>query len=165
MTEPDTGYGWYRLPNGFDVKFSRGIPVRVSDNGQGLTVPEDVLREEIAALSRLHVSLGAWEPGEQPGDYEARVVVAEKDFGEVLHRLAVASAALFVERYNRAVEDEDVDWDLLEYRSDFATALELCGAQRGDFDMDACFAGYARALHRETRRLEQEGATPRVAPE
>jgi len=165
MTDRDPGEGWYRLPNGYDVRFSHAIPVRVSDNGQGLTVPEEVLQEEIAALSHLHVSLGAWETGERPGEHEARIVVSEKEFEEVLHRLAVASAALFVERYNRAVEDEDVDWDLLEYRSDFARALELCGVQRGVFDMDACFAAYARALHQETRRLVQEGAHPLVTPE
>ena len=50
--------GWERLPNGFDVEFRHSIPVRISDNGRGMTVPEDVLLEEVSALGKLHVSLG-----------------------------------------------------------------------------------------------------------
>ena len=37
--------GCESLPNGFDVEFRHSIPVRISDNGRGLTVPEDVLLE------------------------------------------------------------------------------------------------------------------------
>ena len=157
--------GWESLPNGFDVEFRSSIPVRISDNGRGMTVPEDVLLEEVSALGKLHVCLGAWESGERAGEHEACLTVSGQEFAEVLRRLAVASAALFVDRYHKTVDDSDVDWDRLEYLKDFRTALELCGLAWGDVDMDASFDDYAEVMHRETRRLAQSGESPLVEPE
>lgn len=157
--------GWERLPNGFDVKFRHGIPVRISDNGRGAVVPEEVLLEEVAALGKLHVSLGDWEPGERPGEREAGLYVHGDGFSEVLGRLAAASAALFVDRYHKAVDDHDVDWDRLEYQKDFDAALEICRLSGGDVDRESCFAEYAEIMHRETRRLAQSGELPPVDPE
>ena len=157
--------GWESLPNGFDVEFRHSIPVRISDNGRGLTVPEDVLLEEVSALGKLHVCLGAWESGERAGEHEACLTVSGREFAEVLRRLAVSSAALFVERYHKPVDNSDVDWDRLEYLKDFRTALEFCGLARGDIDMDECFDDYVEAMHRETRRLVQSGELPLVEPE
>lgn len=157
--------GWESLPNGFDVEFRHSIPVRISDNGRGLTVPEDVLLEEVSALGKLHVCLGDWEPGERAGEHEACLTVSGREFAEVLRRLAVSSAAMFVERYHKPVDKSDVDWDRLEYLADFRTALEFCGLARGDIDMDDCFDDYVEAMHRETRRLVQSGELPLVEPE
>jgi len=50
--------GWERLPSGFDVEFRHSIPIKVSDNGKGLTIPEPVLVEEITALGKLHHAPG-----------------------------------------------------------------------------------------------------------
>jgi len=157
--------GWERLPNGFDVEFRHGIPVRLSDNGRGVTVPEDVLQEEVTALGKLHVSLGDWEAGERSGEHEARLYVAGGDFSEVLRRLASASAALFVERYHKPVDAQDVDWDRLEYLKDFEAALECCRLSRGEVDDASCFDEYVDVMHRETRRLAQSGDVPPVDPE
>ena len=157
--------GWERLPNGFDVEFRHSIPVRISDNGRGMTVPEDVLREEVSALSQLHVCLGDWESGERAGEHEVCLTVSGREFTEVLRRLAVSSAALFIDRYHKPVNDSDVDWDRLEYLKDFRTALEFCGLARGDVEMDAYIDGYVEAMHRETRRLAQSGEFPLVEPE
>ena len=157
--------GWESLPNGFDVEFRHSIPVRISDNGRGLTVPEDVLLEEVSALGRLHVCLGDWESGERAGEHEACLTVAGREFTEVLRRLAVSSAALFVERYHKPVDESDVDWDRLEYIKDFRAALEICGLARGDVDMDDYFDDYAEVMHRETRQLVQSGELPLVEPE
>jgi len=157
--------GWESLSNGFDVEFRRSIPVRISDNGHGMTVPEDVLLEEVSALGKLHVCLGDWESGERAGEHEASLYVSGREFAEVLRRLAVSSAALFVERYHKSVDDSDVDWDRLEYLRDFRTALDFCGLAWGDVDMDAYFDDYAEVMHRETRRLAQSGERPLVEPE
>lgn len=157
--------GWERLSNGFDVEFRRNIPVRVSDNGHDMAVPEDVLLEEIAALGKLHVNLGDWTSGERVGEREACLTVSDQEFAEVLRRLAVSSAALFVERYHKPVDDDDVDWDRLEYLKDFRCALESCGLSWGDVDMDACFDDYVEAMHNETFRLAQTGELPLVEPE
>jgi hypothetical protein len=157
--------GWERLPNGFDVEFRHNIPVRISDNGHGMTVPEEVLLEEVTALGKLHVCLGDWESGERAGEREASLYVSAGEFAEVLKRLATASAALFVERYHKPVDKSDVDWDRLEYLKDFETALECCRLSTSDVDRDACFDDYVEIMHSETRRLAQTGERPAVGPE
>ena len=97
-----------------------------------MTVPEDVLLEEVSALGKLHVCLGAWESGERAGEHEASLTVSGREFAEVLRRLAVSSAELFVERYHKPVDEGDTDWDKLEYLKDFRAALEFCGLAWGD---------------------------------
>ena len=67
MTNVSVRNGWESLPNGFDVEFRHSIPVRISDNGHGMTVPEEVLLEEVTALGKLHVCMGEWESGETAG--------------------------------------------------------------------------------------------------
>ena len=109
MTATAVRNGWERLPNGFDVEFRHSIPIRISDNGRGMTVPEDVLLEEVSALGKLHVHLGNWELGERAGEHEACLHMSGQEFAEVLRRLAISSAALFVERYHKPVDDSDVD--------------------------------------------------------
>jgi len=126
--------GWARLPSGFDVEFMHGIPVRVSDNGKGTAVDAAVLCAEIAALGGLRVTQGEWRSGEAAGEHEARLVVADDQFAEVLGRLARASAALFFDRFHKPVDTSDVDWDRLEYLRDFGAALEHCGLERAAVD-------------------------------
>lgn len=165
MTSARLQNGWERLPSGFDVEFKHTIPVQVSDNGKGLTIPESVLVEEITALGKLHVRLGEWTSAEQADEHNARVFVSGKDFAEVLRRLALSSAALFIDRYHKPVGAGDVDWDRLEYLKDFNEALDHCGLAWGDVDKDAYFDGYVETMHRETRRLVQSTDAPLVEPE
>ena len=165
MHNQDVRNGWESLPNGFDVEFRHSIPVRISDNGHGMTVPEDVLLEEVSALGRLHVSLGDWESGERTGEHEASLTVSGQEFSEVLRRLALSSAALFVERYHKTVDKRDVDWDRLEFFKDFRTAIKACDLARGDVDMQDHFYDYVAAMHQEVERLMQSDEQPLVEPE
>ena len=157
--------GWERLPSGFDVEFRHGIPIQVSDNGKGVTIPESALVEEITALGKLQVQLGEWKPGERADEHEARVFVSGKDFAEVLRRLALASAALFIDRFHKPVDTGAVDWDRLEYLADFREALDHCGLASDDIDKDAYRDDYLETMHRETQRLAQLTDTPLVEPE
>jgi hypothetical protein len=157
--------GWERLSNGFDVEFRHGIPYRVSDNGRELAIPTPMLLEEITALGKLHVTLGQWQPGEGSGEQEARLYVSDRDFAEVLHRLACSAANVFVDRYHKAVDDGDTDWDRLEYLKDFHIALDCCGLAESDVDPDAFRDTYVGIMHRETRRLAQAVEETRVEPE
>ena len=157
--------GWERLPSGFDVEFRHGIPVQVSDNGKGSTTPESVLVEEITALGKLHVRLGEWMSAEHADEQEARVIVSGKDFAEVLRRLALSSAAVFIDRFHKPVDAGDVDWDRLEYLKDYSEALDHCGLAWGDMDKDAYVDDYVETMHRETRRLAQSTDTPLIEPE
>jgi hypothetical protein len=165
MHNADVRNGWESLPNGFDVEFRHSIPVRISDNGHGMTVPQEVLLEEVSALGKLHVSLGDWESGERSGEHEASLYVSGQEFSEVLRRLAVSSAALFVERYHKMVDKRDVDWDRLEFFRDFRTALKACGLDRGEVDMQDHFYNYIAAMHEEVERLMLSGESPLVEPE
>jgi len=157
--------GWERLPNGYDVEFRHGIPVRLADNGRGSAVPGEVLCEEISALARLHVQLGEWTAGEKAGEREAPLFVSGSELPEVLKRLARSAAAVFVDRYRRPVRDGDVDWDRMEYLKDFRAALEHCRLAWSDVDKDACFDDYVATMHRETRRLARSKTLPPVEPE
>ena len=157
--------GWERLPSGFDVEFRHGIPIQISDNGKGVTIPESALVEEITALGKLQVQLGEWKPGERADEHEARVFVSGKDFAEVLRRLALASAALFIDRFHKPVDASAVDWDRLEYLTDFREALDHCGLASDDIDKDAYRDDYLETMHRETQRLAQSTDTPLVEPE
>lgn len=157
--------GWERLPNGYDVEFRHSIPYRLSDNGKPSAVPEPTLIEEIVALGKLQVRLGEWEPGEAANEQEARLYVSSRDFGEVLRRLACASAALFVDRYHKAIDYSDVDWDQLEYVEDFRRALDHCGLEWGDISPDGWREIYLNAMHQETSRLAAAGEAPPVEPE
>jgi hypothetical protein len=157
--------GWKRLANGFDVEFRHAIPVRLSDNGDPGRTPEPELLEEIARIGGLHVRLGRWLPGEHPNEHEARLYVENEELPEVLRRLAKSSAAMFVERYHKPIDREDVDWDRLEYVKDLRTALEDCGMQWKDIDRDAFLDDYLDTMHEESRRLAESKTSPRVEPE
>jgi hypothetical protein len=165
MTNAMVQNGWGRLPSGFDVKFRHSIPILVSDNGKGLTLPEAALIEEIVDLAGLQVRLGEWQPGERADEREARVIVAGSDFTAVLRRLALASAALFIDRFHKPIDAAAVDWDRLEYLTDFRKALDHCGLAADDVDMDACRDDYVETMHRETRRLAQSAEPPLIEPE
>jgi hypothetical protein len=157
--------GWERLTTGFDVEFRNGIPIKVSDNGKGLTIPESVLVEEITALGKLRVQLGEWKSDEKVDEREARVIVSGKDFAEVLRRLALSSAAMFIDRFHKPVDVGDVDWDRLEYLKDYRAALDHCGLDSDDMDKDAYRDDYVETMHWETQRLAQSKDTPLVEPE
>ena len=152
-----TRHGWERLSNGFDVLLEHGVPVRLSDNGRRLENPLEELADMIGAQAGLQVSIGNWEAGEADGEKEAPLRVARDQFDEVLHRLALASASLFVERFNKAIDRLDVDWDMVEYDSDFEAARRCCGLDWSDVDKPTHFERYVAVMHEETRRLT--GAT------
>jgi hypothetical protein len=165
MSDITVKNGWERLSNGFDVEFRHGIPVRLSDNGKTLLIPASTLIEEITALGGLDIRLGDWQPGEGDSEREAQLWVSGEQLDEVLRRLALAAAAVFVDRYGKAIDRDDIDWDTLEYVNDFRTALHYCGLDADDVDQDSHRDSYLDTMHRETRRLAASPDTPPVEPE
>jgi hypothetical protein len=130
-----------------------------------MAVAEEGLLEEVKALGKLQICLGDWESGERTGEHEASLYGTAGDFAEVMRRLAASSAALFVERYHKAVDEHDVDWDRLEYQKDFETALDYCRVSSESVDSDSSYDDYVKIMHNETRRLAQSGEIPTVDPE
>lgn len=155
--------GWVTIPSGYDVCFERGIPVEVSDNGKGPAAQS--LADEIAALCGLRVTIGNWSRADDADEQLAPITVAREDMAEVLRRLALVSAAVFVDRYNKPIHTRDFDWDAEEYAVDFNIALKCCGLGWGDVDKEAYFHGYAEAMHEESRRLTAGRERPIVGAE
>lgn len=165
MADVTTKSGWERLSNGFDIEFRNGIPVRLSDNARKLTIPESVLIQQIARVSGLQVKLGKWQSGENPDEHEAPLIVASNQLEEILRRLALSSAAMFVERYHKPIEKDAVDWDTLEYAADFRKALIYCGLEWGDADKDNYIDDYVETMHQATRRFAKSTELPMVQAE
>lgn len=157
--------GWVSLSNGFDVELQHGIPVRLSNNGLDIPSDDALLVEEVTRLSGLTVVISGWEDADEPGEQEARLCVDALEFEQVLRRLALASAALFVDRYHTPIDQDSVDWDNAEYARDFNHAVECCCLDQGEMDRKQYFNIYVELMHAETKRLIDAGESPMVDTE
>jgi len=149
-------YHWQRLNNGFDVELNYDVPVKISDNGKAGEISPDTLIQEIRELTGFNVNLGEWGPGENSGEHEALLYVSHKQLDDVLRRLAIGSASVFVDRFHKAIDLHDVDWDSAEYTYDFNRALKYCNLNWSDVDKNAHYGAYAKAMHEESLRLASE---------
>ncbi len=165
MTDNTTQNGWVSLSNGFDVELHHGIPVRLSNNGLDIPSDDALLIEEVSRLSDLTVVISGWEDADEPGEQEARLCVDAMQFEQVLRRLALASAALFVDRYHTPIDQDSVDWDDAEYARDFNHAAECCCMDQGEMDRKGYFSIYVELMHAETKRLIDTGESPPVDTE
>jgi hypothetical protein len=165
MTEITTQSGWVSLSNGFDVELQHGIPTRLSNNGIEIPADDAQMVTEVGRLTGLTVVVSGWVDADEPGEQEARLCVDALQFEQVLRRLALASAALFVERYHTPIDQESVDWDSAEYARDFNHAVECCCLDQGEMDRKSYFSMYVEQMHAETKRLIDAGESPLVDTE
>ena len=165
MTKETIKSGWITLSNGFDVELQHGVPVRLSNNGLDIPSDDAELVDEVTRLSGLTVVVSGWKDANEPGEKETGLCIDALQFDEVLRRLALASAALFVDRYHTAIEKDSVDWDDAEYARDFNHAVECCCMDPGDMDRKEHFTNYVTLMHEETRRLIESGESPLIDAE
>jgi len=165
MTAITTQTRWVTLSNGFDVALLHGIPTRLSNNGLDIPADDAQLVEEVSKLTELSVVIKGWEESEEAGEKEAVLCVDALQFEEVLRRLALASAALFVDRYHEPIERDSVDWDNAEYARDFNHAVACCCLDAGDMNREDYVKVYVEQMHAETRRLLDSGESPMVEAE
>ena len=165
MTDNTTQNGWVSLNNGFDVELQHGIPVRLSNNGLNIPSDDALLVEEVTRLSGLTVVISGWEDADEAVEQEARLCVDALQFEQVLRRLALASAALFVDRYHTPIDQDSVDWDNAEYARDFNHAVECCCLDQSEMDRKQYFSSYVELMHAETKRLIDAGESPMVDTE
>ena len=165
MTDNTTQNGWVSLSNGFDVELQHGIPARLSNNGLDIPLDDALLVEEVTRLSGLTVVVSGWEDADEASEQEARLCVDALQFEQVLRRLALASAALFVDRYHTPIDQDSVDWDNAEYARDFNHAVECCCLDQGEMDRKQYFNIYVELMHAETKRLIDAGESPMVDTE
>jgi len=165
MMDDTTQNGWMSLSNGFDVELLHGIPVRLSNNGVDIPADDAALVEKVSSMTDLTVVIIGWEASDEPGEQEARLCVDALQFEEVLRRLAIASAALFVDRYQTPIDKDSVDWDNAEYARDFNHAADCCCLDQGEMDRKEYFEIYVTLMHAETKRLIESGESPPVDAE
>lgn len=156
--------GWNRMSSGLDVEVVHGIPVRVSSTNNTHQSDEIVISEKISALTGLAVSVSDWKCI-STDEQEWSVCIDKKEFREVLHRLALASAAMFVERYHKPIDKNAVDWDSAEFDYDFNHALEHCCIPMGSVNKKDYIDRYLSDMHTESERLVAAGIAPFVEAE
>lgn len=156
---------WVRLSGGYDVEFRHGIPFRVSDNGRSNPVSNPELIDEIRTIAGLDVRVGEWQAGEDENERVATLTITPAQLDEVLRRLARSSAALFVERFHKPIDQGDMDWDRLEYAEDFKLAVHLCGLEPGQVDRQEFLDRYVDVMHRESEILTEAIEPPVVRAE
>ena len=156
--------GWNRIASGLDVEVEHGVPVRISNSDKYRPLDELSVTSKIRQLTGLTVSVENWV-NISPGEQEWTVCIDKTEFVEVLRRLALASAAMFVDRFHKPIDANAVDWDRAEYTYDFNHAVEHCCIPYGTLDKDYYFESYLKTMHEESVRLFDQGISPLVEAE
>ena len=165
MAENTSSSGWLRLSSGYDVELMHGIPMRVSNNGLDKPVDDAQLVEEVAELTGLTVIIDGWTASSEPGEKEAGLCIDALEFGDVLQKLALTSAALFVDHYHKPTDQDAVDWNSAEFARDFNRAAGHCCIDADEMNRQDYFDDYVSTMHAETQRLVKDVITPIVDAE
>ena len=156
--------GWKRIGSFLDVEIEHGVPVRISNTDTKRRLNEQSISHGIYKLTGLQVTIDNWI-NITPDEQEWSVCVDKKEFAEVLRRLALSSAAMFVDRFHKPIDHNAVDWDSAEYTYDFNHAIKHCCIPYGTLNKDYYFDDYIEVMHKESLRLFQEGISPIVEAE
>jgi len=156
--------GWNRITTNLDVKVEHGIPVRISNISTNHHLNKPSISNKIHKLTGLTASVDDWI-NIAPDEQEWSLCIDKNEFAEVLRRLALSSAAMFVDRYHKPIDRNAVDWDNAEYACDFNHAIENCCIPYGTLNKDYYFDDYIKTMHEESIRLFEEGISPLVQAE
>lgn len=164
MQSKATLTGWKRVTPALDVEVRHGIPVHVYCSDYVQPYHDRQITDRIHAVTGLAVSVhdGAKLSTKE---HEWSVCVDKNKFEEVLHRLALASAAIFVDRFHKPIDDSAVDWNAAEFSYDFNHAIEHCCIPIGSLDKQSYFDRYAKVMKNESVRLIDAGISPLVEAE
>jgi hypothetical protein len=146
--------GWISLPTQGEIYMENGLPRHVwVPHG-----PVDLARltDEIAQVTGLNTRVGEWQEGVQVGEMEASLDIDAEDIDQVLQRLARVSAETFYERYHKAIDDEDIDFDDEAYSQDLNAALTYCRLDWSQINQRELRSSYRRALHQASAALAAE---------
>jgi len=156
--------GWSRVASGIDVEIQHGVPVRICHSDTAQHLSKKNLSEKVHELTGFNVSVHDWI-SVAANERELSVCVEKKDFEEVLRRLALSSAAMFVDRFHKPIDRNAVDWDNAEYNYDFNHAIEHCCIPWGTLNKKDYFNRYIEVMHEESVRLVKNGISPLVEAE
>lgn len=164
MLIPTSYTGWSRIASSLDVEVQHGIPVRISTTDPSRKLKNVNISYIIQSLTGLSASLHNWI-NTTTEEQEWSLCVDQAAFTEVLRRLALSSAALFVDRFHKPIDHTAVDWDEAAYNFDYNRALERCCIPYGKLNKEDYFDDYIKTMHAETVRLVDEGLSPLVEAE
>ena len=99
--------GWHRIESGLNVEFQHGIPVRVSNTDTSHRLYEQAVSKKIHDLTGLTVSMHDWI-NINADEEKWSVYIDKKEFEEVLHVMALSSAAVFVDRFHKVIDSSAV---------------------------------------------------------
>ena len=156
--------GWSRITPTLDVEVLHGVPVRVSNSDASQEIDVDLITEKIREITGLSVSMNDWQCI-SADEHEWSVCINKEEFEEVLHRLALSSAAMFVDRFHKAIDPNAVDWDDATYNVNFKHAREHCCISWGSLNKNDYFEHYIADMHNESLRLINAGISPYVEAE
>ena len=156
--------GWNRVAPGLDIEVQHGVPVRISNTRSSEEFNESSVTEKIFELTGFNVSMHDWM-SITANEQEWSVCVDKREFVEVLKHIAISSAAMFVDRFHKAIDHTAVDWDTAEYNYDFNQAIEHCCIPYGTLNKDHYFEQYITTMHEESMRLINDGISPMIEAE
>ena len=156
--------GWSRIAANLDVEIQRGIPVRITSSDSSYTIDEQGVADRIAELTGFSISIQDWVAN-APDEQQWSVCIDPGQFERVLLNHALASAALYVDRFHKPIDVTAVDWDLAEFNYDFNRAIESYCIPYYSIDRKDFFAKYVTVMHDESVRLVEQGISPMVEAE
>lgn len=156
--------GWNRIASGIDVEVQHGIPVRIANSDTKHHLNELDISYKVRELTGFTVSMYDWITVDKH-EREWSLCIDKNEFKNVLHCLAIASAAMYVDRYHKAIDYTAVDWDDAEFIYDFNHATEHCCIPYGSLNKDEYYSDYINCMHQESLRLIEEGISPMVEAE
>ena len=156
--------GWKRVTPALDVEIKHGVPVHVYCNDSVRPRDDSQITDRVHELTGLTVSVRD-AINLSTKEHEWSVCVDKSEFEEVLHRLALASAALYVDRFHKPVDHTATDWDEAEFSYDFNHAMEHCCIPWGSLNKQSYFDRYVNVMHKESARLINAGISPLVEAE
>jgi len=161
--------GWKRIGTGLDVQVLHGVPVCLSHQENSAKKIEGQLNshtisDKVLELTGFRISLQNWKDIAD-NEKESSVCINRGDFDEVLRRLALSSAAMFVDRFHKPLDRYAVDWNNTEFTYDFNHAAEHCCIPYDSLNKENYFNDYIKTMHDESVRLIDEGISPFVEAE
>jgi len=156
--------GWKRVTPALDIEVQHGIPVHVYCKDTVQPYDDHQITDRVHELTGLSVSVHD-AINLSTKEHEWSVCIDKSEFVEVLHRLALASAAMFVDRFHKPIDQSAVDWNRSEFSYDFNHAVEHCCIPWGTLDKQSYFERYTHVMKTESLRLVDAGISPLIDAE
>lgn len=164
MQTSTSSSGWKRVSPTLDIEIQHGIPVHVYCKNTAQSYNNKQITSQVQTLTGLSVSIFD-ATNISTKAHEWTVCIDKNEFDEVLNRLAIASAAMYVDCFHKPIDNSAVDWNNAEFNYDFNHAVEHCCIAHGSINKENYYNHYINVMKQESKRLIDEGISPLVEAE